>query len=104
MTHTILKYKNNIIILLVVYLISFQTIYHFYNSIKEESTFLLMSSAKAETGSSENELDETELIEFVVQNNTFRLNKFCKSIFINNSIPFLLSSFHQRVPIPPPEV
>ncbi len=99
-----MKFKNNIVILLVVYLISFQTIYHFYNSIKDENTTLLISSVEADKESAENELDETELMEFVLQSNTFNLNKFHNYVLVNNTFPFLLSSYHQRVPIPPPEV
>lgn len=99
-----MKFKNNIVILLVVYLISFQTIYHFYNSIKDENTTLLISSVEADKESAENEVDETELMEFVLQSNTFNLNKFHNYVLVNNTFPFLLSSYHQRVPIPPPEV
>lgn len=91
-------------ILVIACLISFQTIYHFYNSIKDENTTLLISSAEADKESAENELDETELMEFVLQSNTFNLNKFHNYVLVNNTFPFLLSTFHQRVPIPPPEV
>lgn len=84
-------------------LINFQTIYFVYTSLIPENTIEIISATESENEPCENEADETESTEFLIHNNKLSLSNLILTIFYNNNFSFIISSFHQKVPIPPPE-
>lgn len=98
-----LSLRIKILLIVLICLIHFQTIYQFYNSLKLESTIELLSASESDSEPCENEQDETESTEFLIHNTRLTLSTCILGIFYNNLFSFVVPSLNRKVPIPPPE-
>jgi len=103
LTRLILEFSNKIIIVLLTCLISIQTGYQLYNSLKFETTAELVTSPESDREAGEGETDGTESLDYLIHTNEFVFSNALHSISFHPIVSFAVPSFHQKVPIPPPE-